>query len=642
MCGICGVFSFNSDRPVTEEILKRMCNILKHRGPDDEGYFFGGNKQNGKHMVGLGIRRLSIIDLETGHQPIHNEDKTIWLTQNGEIYNYRELRNELESKGHKFYTNSDTEIIVHLYEDYGKNCVKYLRGMFAISIWDERKKNLILIRDRIGKKPLYYSITDGTLIFGSEIKSILEYPDIPRKINLNAIHLFLTYQYIPSPQTIFQNIYRLPPASILTCDFQGKINIERYWNLDFTYKTKLTFNESCIKIREILTESTKLRLISDVPLGAFLSGGHDSSIIVGLMSELSTKPVKTFSIGFEEQDFSELKYARIIANQFHTEHYEFIVKPKFIEILPKIIWFYDQPFADSSALPTYYVSNITREHVKVALNGDGGDENFAGYLRYKAMKGSLYCSFLFQILGKKFTLYLSSLLPHIETSKSKNIFRYLYRLTSALPYPAAKRHVLWHRFFTNELKSQIYSNEFLQQVGNNDAYDYLIDVFNRAPAYNIMDKTFYTDFMTYLPECLLVKMDVASMANSLEARSPFLDHKLIEFTASINPSWKLHGLTTKYILKQTFKNMLPHKILHRGKQGFGIPLGKWFKNDWRNYFYDTVLSTSAIQRGYFTKKGLEKLFNEHIKGYNDHGYCMYALLVLELWHRIFIDRREGY
>ena len=346
----------------------------------------------------------------------------------------------------------------------------------------------------------------------------------------------------------------------------------------------------------------------------------------------SWAPIKTFSIGFEEADFSELKYAKIVANHFKTDHHEFIVKPNFIEILPKLVWHYGQPFADSSALPSYFVANETKKHVTVALNGDGGDETFGGYLRYKAMKGSVYLSLPFQILGKNTTEKFSSLIPF----KNKKYFRYLRRLVSALSEPAKLRNIQWHCFFSNEAKENLYTDN-MKKILYNDAYDYLTDIFKNAPAKNIMDRTFYTDLKTYLPECLLVKMDIASMSNSLEARSPFLDHKVLEFSASLPSAWKLHGLTTKYILKKTFKNFLPKEILHRGKMGFGIPLGKWFRKDWKNYFYETVLSEKSINRGYFKKEAVERIFNEHLSGNRDHGYRMWALLMLELWHSNYID-----
>jgi len=654
MCGIAGIFNYRSGllRPVDGDVLRRMCGLMKHRGPDDEGYYLSRDSS-----VGLGMRRLAIIDLSTGRQPIHNEDESIWLVLNGEIYNFKELRKELESRGHRFYTNTDTETIVHLYEDYGTGCVGKLRGMFAFALWDEREKKLFIARDRIGKKPLYYTtLKNGSFIFASEIKALLpalssEKPDI----SYRAIDLYLTYQYIPSPYTIFEGVNSLAPAHTLVVSREHPdVKTERYWDVDFRRKTKdMSFGDACRKTREILQEATELRMVADVPLGAFLSGGHDSSIVVGLMSRISTRPVKTFSIGFEEEDFSELPYARLAAKHFGTEHNEFVVRPNFIELLPGIVRHYGQPFADSSALPSYVVSRETRRYVTVALNGDGGDETFGGYLRYKAMKGSLYLSWIFSLLGRDITRWISELIPHTETTRGRNIFRYISRAVSALAEPPEMRHIYWHCIFNAEARRGLYTSgmkDNLIKVYLSDktqceltalSYNYLKDIFCRADAApDILDREFYTDIMTYLPECLLVKMDIASMANSLEARSPFLDHKVIEFSASLPSSWKIRGLNTKYILKKTFKDFLPPEIINRPKQGFGIPVGKWFRTSWKNYFREVVISPRAVQRGYFDKGYLEKIFNEHVSGVRDHGYRMWSLLVLELWHRIYIDGGE--
>ena len=635
MCGICGIYNFGNNQPVEETILKKMCNTMKHRGPDDEGIYIGARDKGRGTSIGLGIRRLAIIDLETGHQPIHNEDKVIWIVLNGEIYNYKELRAKSEELGHRFYTKTDTETIIHLYEEYGTECLKYLRGMFAFALWDSRLKKLFLARDRLGKKPLYYFEKNGSFYFASEIKALREVADSAEEINLEAIDLFLTYQYIPSPLTIYKNIKRLPPASYLFCGENGIEGISRYWDLDFLEKRIITFPEASQKIRNILTEATKLRMISDVPLGAFLSGGHDSSIIVGLMAENSTKPVKTFSVGFKEEHLSELKYARIIAKHFSTEHTELIVEAKMVEILPKLIWYYDQPFADTSMIPSYYVAQATRKYVTVALNGDGGDENFCGYLRYPAIK--LASLIPFEFFGEKFYKSVGNFIPLVETTSAKNKLRYFRRFFTALGEPTPVRNVLWHCFFNNELKNFIYS-DFMKQEIRKNAYDYLVDTYYMAKANDLIDKISYTDIMTYLPEDLLVKMDIASMANSLEARSPFLDHKLLEFTASIPSSWKLKGITTKYILKKTFKDFLPKEIFQRGKQGFGLPIGKWLRDDLNEFVKSTLFSEDAEKRGYFNQQNLKILVSQHLEGKEDHGYRLWALLVLELWHKIFVDK----
>jgi len=633
MCGIVGIYNFGNKKEVSKEILKKMCDVIIHRGPDEEGYYVSS-----EFSLGLGIRRLSIIDLQTGSQPIHNEDNTIWVVCNGEIYNFLEVRENLFQNGHKFYTKSDVETIVHLYEDFDVSLLERLRGMFAFALWDEKKQMLFLARDRVGKKPLYYTLHNGSVIFASEIKSILQYLETTPEINFDAIDYFLTYQYIPQPITIFKNIFKLPPASYMICDKNGNIKIEKYWELDFRKKQKITFGEAKQKIKEILSEATKLRLISDVPLGAFLSGGHDSSIIVGLMAINSKEKVKTFSVGFKEQDFSELKYARIVAKHFDTDHTEIIVEPKMAEILPKLVWHYDQPFADTSIVPSYYVSNVTRKFVKVALNGDGGDENFCGYLRYPAIK--LASLFPFEVLGNKFYTELGKLIPLIETTSAKNKLRYLRRFFTALGNPTPVRQVLWHCFFTNELKNFIYSN-FMKSVVKQNVYNYLVNTYYSAKACDIIDKISYTDINTYLPEDLLVKMDIASMANSLEARSPFLDHKFLEFTASIPSSWKLgYGYITKYILKETFKDFLPKQIIKRHKQGFGLPIGKWLRYDLKDFVKEILYSEKFASRGLFEHKNIKILLEKHFCEKEDHGYRIFALIILELWFRIFIDKEK--
>ena len=633
MCGICGIFNFNNKEPIDKNLIQRMTSVLKHRGPDDEGYYFGSQVAGRRSQVGLGVRRLSIIDLETGHQPIHNENKSIWIVFNGEIYNFRDLREVLEKKGHRFYTNSDTETIVHLYEDYKEDCVKHLRGMFAFAIWDNKKKTLFLARDRMGQKPIIYAIFKNSLIFASEIKSLLQVPGVKREIDFKALDYYLTYQYIPSPLTIFQNMKKLPPASILICDEKGQIRIKRYWNLSFRSKTKMLEEEYSQRILELLTEATRLRLISDVPLGAFLSGGIDSSAIVGLMSQLTSQPVKTFSIGFEEEDFSELNYARIIAKLFGTDHHEFIVKPRIVDILPKLIWHYDEPCADSSTILLYYIAQETRKYVTVALSGDGGDESFAGYERYRAHKIASYYEKLPGFLREKIITKVLSHFP--EPAKRKSLLRRLKHFSQAISLSPEERNIYWHSYFNKEEKNRLYSQEMRERVKNVNSSDYLLEVYRKSDGKDFLDQTLFVDLMTYLPEDLLVKMDIATMANSLEVRSPFLDHKLMEFNATIPSNLKLKGLTSKYILKKTLKKLLPAKILKRGKMGFGVPIGKWFRKELKDYLKEILLDRKSLSRVYFERKRIEELLVEHASGRIDHGYRLWTLLNLELWHRVF-------
>ena len=630
MCGICGRINFDN-APVSDDLMHRMCQTIIHRGPDSEGIFNSNSRiSNPASQISLGIRRLAIIDLTTGDQPIHNEDKSIWLVLNGEIYNFQELRDDLLKKGHSFYTKTDTEVIVHLYEEYGVESVKHLRGMFALALWDNNKGQLFLARDRLGKKPLYYAQTDKHLIFGSEMKAILSNPEVKKEIDLNALDYYLTYYYIPSPLSIFKGIRKLPPASYLVCGSQGNTKIERFWQIDYRAKHSLSQKEYCNRIMELLEESTKIRMISDVPLGALLSGGIDSSAIVGLMAKNSSKPIKTFSIGFGEADYSELKYAKLVAERFKTEHHEFIVTPKVMDILPDLVWHYGEPYADSSMLPSYYVARETRKHVTVALNGDGGDENFAGYPRYLAQK-------LMSFSALKLTSKLANLvIPSLGAADPKSFFTRLKRFTAVAGLNPAQRYLHWQLCFNAANRQILYSPQ-MKATLTHPAENYLLDIYNNARADNSLDRMLYTDVNSYLPEDLLVKMDIASMANSLESRSPFLDHKLMEFSAGIPAGLKLKGLTLKYILKQALKGFLPDEILMRGKMGFGVPISRWFRDELKGYLQATLSPESIRKRGYLRPEPIQNLIQQHLSGKVDHGARLWALLVLELWFREFID-----
>ena len=629
MCGICGKLNFDLDKPVEESLIRQMCAVIAHRGPDDEGVYIDKN-------VGLGNRRLAIIDLSpAGHQPMSNEDKSIWITFNGAIYNFPELRERLKKQGHLFSSNSDTETIVHLYEEHGTDCVKHLRGMFAFAIWDSSNQRLFLARDRVGQKPLVYTVVNNSLVFGSEIKCILQDPSVSREVDLEAIHHYLTYQYVPNPRTAFSDIKKLPPGHILVCE-KGRIKVERYWDLSYVPKVRMSEGEYCERILELLREATKMRLISDVPLGAFLSGGVDSSSVVAMMSPLSGEPVKTYSVGFEEQSFNELEYARIVAERFGTDHHEFIVKPNAIEVLPKLIWHYNEPYADSSAIPTYYVAKVTRQHVTVALNGDGGDESFGGYDRYIANKLADYYQRIPVFIREGVIARLVKKLP--ESTERKDLIKRMKRFTAAIPYSPERRYTHWMcRGFDNTEKHWLYSTEFRERMARSDSIDLLVNIYSKAKAIDFADKTFYADVMTYLPNDLLVKVDIASMAHSLEARSPYLDHRLMEFAASIPPNLKLKGMTTKHILKKALANILPPEILHREKMGFGVPIGCWFRHELKDLAYDVLLDPRSVQRGYFDMGFVKEMLDEHVFGKVDHGYRIWTLLNLELWHRMFID-----
>ncbi|MFA5160797.1 MAG: asparagine synthase (glutamine-hydrolyzing) [Elusimicrobiales bacterium] len=626
MCGISGIFNYGTGAAVDKDELRRLNSLILHRGPDDDGFCFDG-------PAGLAMRRLSIIDLPTGHQPISNEDGSLWIVFNGEIYNFRELRAELEKKGHVFHTKTDTEAIVHLYEDEGKNCVKKLRGMFAFAIWDSRNKRIFIARDRIGKKPLNYSLQNGRLVFASELRAVAA--ACPREIDFQSLDLYLALQYIPSPRTVYKNIFKLPPAHTLTVDKNGAVS-EPYWDLPLNAPPlDISESEAKSEVRRRLEEAVKIRMVSDVPLGAFLSGGVDSSVIVALMSRLSARPVKTFSVGFEEQEFSELEYARAVANMHGCEHTEFIVKPEMSDVLPKLAWHYSEPYADSSALPSYYVARETRKHVTVALNGDGGDENFAGYLRYIAMRLAHYWDYL-PAPARKSLAAAAEILP--EKSAPLSILwrakRFL-RSTVAGDFPA--RHLKMVCYFDDEAKRALYSPKFRAAVNLSGAADYIAAGYEKAAGLDFINRLLYVDIKTYLPEDLMVKMDIATMANSLEGRSPLLDHEFMEFCFRLRGDMKLRGLgKTKWLLKESFRDMLPPQILTRPKMGFAIPVGRWFRGELKKFWEEACLSRTALRRGYFNEAALRAVWEEHQSGRRDHGYRLWAVLMLELWHQAFM------
>ena len=606
-----------------------MASVINHRGPDDEGIYVKGN-------VGLAHKRLSILDLSpAGHQPMSNEDGSIWIVFNGEIYNFLDLRDDLQKRGHTFRSRTDTETIIHLYEEKGVECVHDLRGMFAFAIWDENKKRLFCARDRAGKKPFVYAHTEDGLIFASELKALLKDPALKRNLNHTAIHNYLTYQYVPSPMSIFTSVKKLPPAHILIYE-RGDLKIKRYWNLSYQDKLQLSsVEEYGEQFRDLFEEAVKIRLRSDVPLGAFLSGGVDSSLVVAVMSRLMDQPVKTFSIGFEEEAYDEVAFARLIAEKYKTDHHEFIVKPDAVSILPQIVWHYNEPFADSSAIPTFYVSKMTRDFVTVALNGDGGDESFAGYERYVADKLADYYRRVPPFMREGIIRRIVDKLPH--STNRRNFFRRLKRFVKGISEPPERRYVRWICFFDNEMKGDLYTPSFKDLNREYDSVDLTVKWYERADAEQFLDRTLFVDVMSYLPEDLLVKVDIASMAHSLEARSPFLDHKVMEFAASLPPNLKLRGMETKFLLKHTLSDIVPQEILQRKKMGFGVPLDVWFRNDLKEMAYDVLLDQKSIERGYFRKEYVSKMLDEHVSKQYDHSYRIWALLFLELWHKMFVD-----
>jgi asparagine synthase (glutamine-hydrolysing) len=604
-----------------------MCTAIKHRGPDDDGFYFN-------HSVGLGMRRLAIIDLKSGQQPIHNRDRTAWIVFNGEIYNYRELRDKLEKLGHSFYTNSDTEAIVHAYDQYGADCPNHLRGMFAFAIWDERTGELFIARDRVGKKPLLYAQVNGQLIFGSEFSALLQHPDIPKDVDFEALNEYLSFMCVPAPRTAYQAIKKLEPGHSLRYR-KGELKIERYWQPDFSKKLEISEPEAGERTIEILRDAVKVRLMSEVPLGAFLSGGVDSSAVVALMAEASSTPVKTFSIGFEEQDFSELHHARRVAEHVGADHHEFIVRADALEVLPILVEHYGEPYADSSAIPTYYVARETRKHVTVALNGDGGDESFAGYERYAAMRLAERYHRIPAVLRESVVRQAIELLPASETKRSR--IRDVKRFIQAASLPKVERYLRWVSVFDSEAKQDLFTENFARQTGGFSMASKLDPWFARANGSGIVDASLLTDIMTYLPNDLLVKVDIATMANSLEARSPFLDHHVMEFAASLPEKYKLRGLTTKYLLKQMLRKLLPAENLDRRKMGFGVPIGHWFRGQLQPFLRETLLAEASLNRGLFRPEAVKRMVELHTRGEREFSAQLWTLLMLELWFQRFID-----
>lgn len=624
MCGITGFFNPEKQAPMNEsrETIQRMCDVIQHRGPDDQGYFMvlGG--------ATLGHRRLSIIDLNTGQQPISNEDGTIWIVFNGEIYNYRELRSRLIAKGHQFTTNTDTETIVHLYEDEGEDCVKYLRGIFAFAIYDNNNRQLFLARDHVGVKPLHYAVAGSEIIFGSEIKSLLQHPSVKREVNLPAVSDFLTFSYVPDPDTAFLGIHKLEPGHTLIVK-DGRIRTKKYWDFDFSEISPARSEAEYVEeLREHLADAVRSQLVSDVPIGAFLSGGVDSSTIVALMTRELNYPVKTFSIGFTEASFDELKYARATAEHFGTEHHEFVVTPDVCKIVEEVVWHHDEPFADVSSVPTYMVSKLASEHVKVVLSGDGSDEIFAGYERYAQDRRKESFEKIPGWFRKNLLRPLSQALP--RRAYGKNFLR-------NISLDPASRYVDSISFFHPDLQHELLSNQMRNALKHYNSSDKYVETYNASNAQDHTARLLHLDSKTYLPGDILAKVDRMSMALSLESRVPFLDHTLIEYATRIPIHLKLNGLTTKHILKQAVTGLIPEEIIHRRKQGFDVPIREWFKHDLRPMLHDILLDRKTRERGYFNERAITSIIKEHERGRRNYARHLWGLLTFELWHRAFID-----
>jgi asparagine synthase (glutamine-hydrolysing) len=621
MCGIAGFVNIGLDTERAGVLLQGMTDIIRHRGPDDDGYWLS-------ETAGLGMRRLSIIDVQGGKQPITNEDGSVIVVFNGELYNYKQLRQELEAAGHRFATNSDTETIVHAYEDDGLGFVRRLRGMFAIALWDQHRRRLVLTRDRFGKKPIHFTIDNGRLIFGSEIKSLLLVPGICRQLDPIAVSQYFTFGYIPAPRTAFAGIYKLPAAHTL-CFEDGRASLQRYWQLDFTPRCNDDEETATRRVRELLTEAVRVRLMSEVPLGAFLSGGVDSSTVVALMSEIATEPVKTFSIGFEEQDYSEIEYARLVASRYHTDHHEFVVRPNLLSILPQLAWDFDEPFADASMVPTYYVSKLAREHVTVALSGDGGDELFGGYERY--LPGTLETR-LSENAGPLRALgtAVGALLP--DGTRGKN------RLQN-LGLPPEERFTEAASMVPTALRHRLLQPEFVFQ-GASDPRRVQLDCFAEVSGLDLFTRMQRVDVETYLPDDILVKVDRASMLTSLETRAPLLDHVLAEYVASLPHEVRNRGGQLKYLFKRAARDLLPQENLTRRKMGFGLPVEHWLRGDLRELANDLLRSQQAQQRGVVDTRLVEQFLVDHQRRLRNYTRPIWTWLCFELWCRIYLDRAD--
>ena len=597
MCGIAGKLSFIGT-PVDTADIRKMTDRLAHRGPDDEGVFVDG-------PIGLGHRRLSIIDLSPkGHQPMSDPTGDVWIVFNGEIYNYRSLRTQLESDGVRFVSETDTEVIIHLYKRHGVQCLGHLRGMFAFGIWDARLRRLFVARDRVGKKPLKYYVDAQRFVFASELKALFADPHVPKHIDHEAVDEYLTFGYVPHPRTGFLGIQKLEPAHYLLVEASGKVQKERYWQLDFSTKQSRSHEEWKQMIERELREAVRLRLISDVPLGAHLSGGLDSSLVVAMMAKETSRPVKTFSIGFVEDSHNELPFAREVARLYQTDHHEFVVEPKAADILPRIAEHLEEPFADPSILPTWYLSQLTREHVTVALNGDGGDENFAGYARYQAMRH-------YERLRRLHPLVCALRRPLSRTMKDR---RHVASLLNAYDWSRAKTYL--------GLRRMVEGHTGLASVEA---------LFSQAQHQDWRDRLLSVDIASYLPDDLLVKADMASMAHALEMRSPFLDHPLMELVAAMPPELKLHGRSSKVMLKHIARAYLPDSIIDRTKKGFTIPHSHWLRTS-LNPLLKEVLSDDALAPWGFDRVALARLVYEHEHGC-DHGLPLWTLMMLRLWMR---------
>jgi asparagine synthase (glutamine-hydrolysing) len=625
MCGIAGIAS--ADRP-DARLVRDMCDQIVHRGPDGSGFHHDDRAV-------LGMRRLAIIDVAGSQQPVYNEDRTVAAVFNGEIYNFAELRAQLRARGHALTTNGDSECLVHLYEDYGDDLVHHLRGMFAFAIWDVPNRRLLLGRDRVGKKPLYWRDSGTSLSFGSELKSLVADPAVPRRVDPVALHHYLTYQYVPAPWSIYDGIQKLPPGHVLSWQ-DGVTKVSRYWRLDCTERSVASIPEAAEQLRDLLLDATRVRMVSERPLGAFLSGGIDSSAVVAAMARQTSHPINTFSIGFNENRFDERAHARSLAEHYGTNHHEFVVTPTALDILSTLAWHFDEPFADSSAIPSFYVAKMSSQHVTVVLTGDGGDESFGGYERYVLM--NMTGRFPVPRLARRGLGGLGSFI--VGHSEAGSLSRSGGRFAAMLAEPLPRRYARLMSYFTPEQKLALYSDALRDQLAAVDSYELLDQAFAESRARSDVGRLMDVDVQTYLPGDLLAKVDITTMACSLEARSPFLDQHLMEWAAGLPGRLKVRSRTTKFLLKHAMTPWLPSDLITRRKQGFGVPLASWLRTELRDLSWDVLTDGTARSRGLFQHEAVSTLLTEHELGI-DRSRQIWALMQFELWHRNFVDAREG-
>ena len=630
MCGICGQLIFRGERAASPTLVKAMADTIYHRGPDDEGYYVKG-------PIGLGFRRLSIIDLQSGHQPLSNEDGTIWIVFNGEIYNYQELREFLLSKGHIFKTKTDTEVIVHLYEELGPECLQKLRGMFAFAIWDENAKSLLLARDRVGIKPVYYCLRGTSLVFASEIKAILADASIDREIAPELIDRFLTFKYLPGEETLLKGIQKLAPGHYLLIK-NGNAVVRQYWDLQFAGTSQnISLEESESNLLDLLTKTIQLHMIADVPVGILLSGGVDSTGVLGLAVNQTQKKISSFTVGFDGTEVAdERPYARLAANKFGTQHHDMTITAKdFAAFMPEYVWHMEEPVCEPPAIAMYYVSKLARKYVTVLLSGEGGDEAFAGYSNYRNLvwleriKKGVYP--LNGVVAQG--LSVANSLLHMP-----RMAKYVPLMTDTFPDYYHSRTSIRNRHAQNGF-SRLYSSNFALSIDHEQSLEPLRRLHAHVRAQNTLDAMLYIDTKTWLPDDLLIKADKMTMANSIELRVPLLDHKVLEFAASLPPKFKLNGFTRKYILKKTLSHQIPKEIRNRKKTGFPVPYGSWLRNDLKGMVLTVLTDRKTINRGYFRKEAVEKLLKANSNG-SDYSKDIFSLLSLELWQRRFLDREN--